>query len=192
MEAQPILKIDLGCGPNKQPGFIGIDHFQFDGVDHVLDIGDWNTPWPFEDNSVDEAHSSHTLEHLTSGVNGGRVRFFNELYRVLKPKATARIITPHWSNNRAYGDFDHKWPPVADFMYYYLMKEWRKQNAPHNDAETLKNGFGLSCDFDWGLSGTFDPNDAWVSMRNQETKGIHMGRNINCTVDLIAILTKKG
>lgn len=190
MNAEPLIQLDLGCGPNKQKGFIGVDAIPFEGVDVIVNFENWDTPWPWADNSVDEIHSSHTIEHLTSGVHGGRVRFFNEIHRILKPGASARLIMPHWSNARAYGDPDHKWPPMSDFAFWYINRAWREANAPHTDAVKRGDGAGYTCNFDWSLAGTFDPNDPWVSMRNAETKSIHMGRNINCTVDLIANLTK--
>ena len=33
-----MLKIDLGCGTNKRPGFFGVDRRAFDGVDGVTDL----------------------------------------------------------------------------------------------------------------------------------------------------------
>jgi len=175
-EIKPI-KLDIGCGKNKLAGFTGIDAIGFDGVDIVHDVR--ITPWPFEDNSVDEVHSSHFLEHLT---NSERISFFNELYRVMKPKTTARLTTPHWSNERAYGDPTHQWPPITSWLYFYLQKSWRDVNAPHT---------GYTCDFDYTLIGTLDPNDPNVAHRNEETKGFFMRYNINACVDLVAILTKR-
>ncbi len=199
-EAQEVkVKLDLGCGKNKAAGFIGVDSIAFEGVDVVTDLsGDY---WRFKKgahpdlkllptllgpdvyqlapDSVDEVHCSHFLEHLTGKQ---RVSFFNELYRVLKPGAQARIITPHWSHERAYGDPTHQWPPVCSWTYFYLDKGWCEVNAPHA---------GYACDFTYVLVGTHDPNDAWVAFRNMETKGVLMSRNINTTTDMIATLTKR-
>lgn len=140
------LKLDFGCGPNVKEGFEGVDQFAFPGVKHVVDIRK-GMPWP--DNSVGEFWASHFLEHLT-GVE--RVAFFNELYRVLKPGGTGHIITPHWASNRAYGDWTHQWPPVAEMLWYYLDKNWRNSQAPHTDAQ--HNPAGYTCDFGvtWGYS----------------------------------------
>ena len=172
----PPLKLDIGCGKNKQPGYFGVDAIAFEGVDLVTDM---RQPWPWEDGTVDDVHCSHFLEHLTGAE---RVHFFNELYRVLKPGAQARIITPHWSHERAYGDPTHQWPPVCGWTYFYLHKGWREVNAPHT---------GYTCDFEYVLAGAHDPNDTWVAMRNMETKSVMMSRNINTTTDLIATITKR-
>jgi ubiquinone/menaquinone biosynthesis C-methylase UbiE len=175
-EEKAPLKIDIGCGKNKCQGFTGMDSIAFEGVDIVHDVR--ITPWPFEDGQVDEVHSSHFLEHLTGEQ---RVAFFNELYRVMKPGATARIITPHWSNERAYGDPTHQWPPVCSWTYFYLLKSWREVNAPHT---------GYNCDFYYSLVGTLDPNDTNIAHRNDETKGYMMRYYVNSCVDLVATVTK--
>jgi SAM-dependent methyltransferase len=141
--AEP-LKIDIGCGKNKREGFKGLDRREFPGVDIVHDVTKY--PWPFKTSSVDEVHCSHFLEHLDHNSNNpARVRFMNELYRVLKPGGKATIITPHWCSNRAYGDFTHADKPVSEMFYYYLSKEWRSTQAPDNDIEW--NPLGYSCDF---------------------------------------------
>lgn len=170
------VKLDLGCGKNKLNGFIGVDQFDFPGVDLVMDL---RQPWPWEDGSVDEVNSSHFVEHLTGAE---RIHFFNELYRVLKLGGQARIITPHWSHERAYGDPTHQWPPICSWTFFYLHKGWRDVNAPH---------VGYTCNFGHVISGSWDPNDAWINFRNNETKAVLMSRNINTTTDLIAVLTKE-
>jgi len=187
------LKLDLGCGPNKLEGFTGVDIRPFPGVDRLSDLT--KIPWvlnhaeeggriipgdvPLGDESVSEVYCSHFVEHLTGPQ---RVEFFNELYRVLKTGAQARIICPNWSHERSYGDPTHQWPPVCSWTFFYLNKAWRDANAPH---------VGYTCDFDHAIVGLHDPNDQWVSLRNMETKIIMMSRNVNTTTDVIATLTKR-
>ena len=141
-----VKKLDLGCGKNKLAGYHGVDRIAFDGVDTVCDLRE---KWPWEDASVSEVHCSHFIEHLDAPR---RIHFVNELYRVLVPKGKATIIVPHWASNRAYGDLTHQWPPVAEMWFYYLSREWRKTQAPHDDIEYNLEGY--SCDFEatWGYS----------------------------------------
>lgn len=143
----PLIKLDLGCGGKKREGYIGLDAIKFDGVDHILNLG--KDPWPFINDSVDEASSSHFLEHLTAVE---RIHFVNELYRVLKVGAKFELIVPHWGSCRAYGDPTHQWPPISEFYFYYMDKKWRDENAPHTDVEHWKDGF--ACDFavTWGYN----------------------------------------
>lgn len=142
------MKLDLGCGPNPAQGFEGVDQYAFDGkVKHVFDLR--TTPWPFADNSVDEARCSHFIEHLTGQE---RCAFVNELYRVLKPEAGCLVITPHWASNRAYGDPTHQWPPVSEMWFYYLSREWRLQNAPHTDKSLWAPGYDCDLECTWNYN----------------------------------------
>ena len=169
------MKLDFGCGKNKREGFEGVDSRPFEGVDHVVDLT--TTPWPWENESVDEAHASHFVEHLTATQ---RIDFVNELYRVLKPGASCSVIVPHWASCRAYGDLTHQWPPVSEFWFYYLSKEWRDSQAPHNDKYT--------CDFTatWGYSMRPD-----LLVRNQEHQQFAVGNYKEAVQDIVATLTKK-
>jgi Methyltransferase domain len=152
-----LLKLDLGCGPNKRPGFTGVDSREFTGVDVVTDL---NSLWPWDDASVEEIHASHVLEHFTAPQ---RMHIFNEMYRVLIPNGKATIITPWWASGRAYGDPTHQWPPVCEMSYYYLNREWRAANAPHTDEKWLPGGY--ACDFDHSGGYTWHPE---VAVRNAE------------------------
>ena len=134
-----MVKLDLGCGPNPKEGFEGVDCRDF-GQPHVFDL---RLDWKWGDSTVEEAHCSHFIEHLNAPE---RIHFVNELWRVLQPGGKCTLVAPHWSSCRAYGDLTHQWPPISEFWFYYLSKEWRAINAPHNDEYT--------CDFDatWGYS----------------------------------------
>lgn len=151
-KAPELIKLDLGCGKNKREGFHGVDRLKFETVDTVLDLG--SVKWPWKTESVDEAHSSHFVEHLGPEQ---RIHFANELYRVLRIGAKCLIITPNWSSARAYGDLTHQWPPVSEFWFNYLNKPWREQNAPHNDLYT--------CDFDSTGGWSLHPG---IASRNHE------------------------
>lgn len=169
-----MVKLDLGCGKNKQKDFTGVDREAFDGVDIVHDLR--NTPWPWEDGSVESVHCSHFIEHLTGEE---RIVFFNELFRVLKVGGTAQIISPHWSNECAYGDPTHQWPPISGWTFMYLNKGWREANAPHVKYET---------DFDWMIGGSWDQ---WLATRNQEMVQFAMQHYTNSYRDIIVTLTKR-
>jgi len=189
------LKLDLGCGKNKVgPEWTGVDSRKFEGVDLVLDLcvrlGSRESPpfrledcgklapWPWESDSVEEVHCSHFVEHLEPDE---RIHFANELFRILKPGATARIITPHWNSMRAYGDLTHKWPPVSEFWFHYLNKAWRDVNAPHNDQYT--------CDFEAPAVLALVFGQGFMD-RNDEMKHFAAYYYREGATDLIATLTK--
>jgi SAM-dependent methyltransferase len=189
-----LVKLDLGCGKNKKEGFVGVDARKFDGVDIVLDLvatnesftntanpkrphGGGFKKWPWKDDSVDEVHCSHFVEHLAAKE---RVHFVNELYRVLKKGCKAAVIVPHWASSRAYGDLTHQWPPVGEMWFYYLDKKWREANAPHNDF--------YKCDFEttWGYGLHQE-----IMARNQEYQQFAINFYKEAAQDLHATLTKR-
>lgn len=178
--ATTTLRLDIGCGKNKREGFVGVDQYKMDGVDHVLKVG--TAKWPWGDNSVDEVNASHFVEHLTSDE---RVHFYNEAFRVMKPGAKMTVVTPHWASNRAYGDPTHQWPPVAEMAFYYLSQDWRTSQAPHTDKKWNPKGF--SCNFvaTWGYS--FTPE---LANRNQDYIQFALQNYKESAQDLIATLTK--
>lgn len=183
LKLEPLpLKLDFGCGPNVREGFEGVDISAFDNgaVRHVVDLK--QTPWPWDDNSVSEAHASHFVEHLNAME---RVGFWNELYRVLIPGGSCSIIVPHWASNRAYGDPTHQWPPISEMAFYYLKREWRMQNAPHTDAKYLPGGFDCDLDATWGYSMRPD-----LMVRNQEYQQHAMQNFKEVIMDTVATVKK--
>lgn len=159
-EPAPLLKLNLGAGKSRMDGYLSVDSIPFEGLDVVADLRE---TWPWGDNTVSDIHMSHVLEHFTGDE---RVHIFNEMYRVLTPGGKAYIVTPHWASQRAYGDFTHKWPPVSEFLYYYVWRDWRLQNAPHNDIEF--NPKGYNCDFSFaGGYGLNPETTAWNIERQQ-------------------------
>jgi len=173
-------KLDLGCGKNKREGFHGVDQYKMEGVDTVLKIG--TAKWPFADNSIEEAHSSHFVEHLTANE---RVHFFNELHRTMKAGAKATVIVPHWCSNRAYGDPTHQWPPFSEMAVFYLKKDWRESQAPHTDFKWNKDGF--KCNFEAVYGYSFTPE---LGTRPQEYVQFALANYKEACQDLHITLTK--
>jgi len=83
--------IDIGCGERKHPGAIGLDIARLGAVDVLADI---TCGLPFRDNSVDEVHAQHVLEHFDDLVGVMR-----EVYRVCKPGGRFVVTVPHSSSH---------------------------------------------------------------------------------------------
>lgn len=197
------MKLDLGCGKNKREGFLGVDIRPFEGVDVVFNLahrisfpaecdpvtgrdlvrvpnqldGYDYARWPWDDESVEEVHASHFVEHLTPGQ---RVHFVNELHRVLVPGGKATLITPYWGSVRAFGDLTHQWPPICEMWFYYLSKQWRAEQAPHNDFYT--------CDFEAVWAHAIHES---LLTRSDELRSIAIQFGLNAVNDLHATLTKR-
>jgi predicted SAM-dependent methyltransferase len=90
------VRLDLGCGYVKPPGFIGIDNLigertqvkdEENAPDIVMDLN--REPLPFPDNSCVEVRSSHFLEHSVLD------HVIDESYRVLLPNGTFLFTVPY-------------------------------------------------------------------------------------------------
>jgi len=173
----PSVRLDLGAGKGLQTpeGFIPVDKNPYKGI-KVVDL---TQRWPWKANSVDEVNCSMLVHYLTPAE---RVHFFNELYRVMKPEAKAKFITPMWSAYKAYIDLQAHWPPVSEGFYHTLSKAWR---AGQNCVDTS----GFTCDFDAVMGYGLHPA---IVGRNEEFQREAMSWNKEAAQDLIATLTKRG
>ena len=108
MKESPPKILDIGCGCNKVPGSIGMDIDQNSHADIIHDLNKY--PYPIDDNSLDKVFAKHIIEHLDDPKN-----FLQEIYRILKPRGTAFIETPHFSSHVAYSEPQHK------LFYSYFM-----------------------------------------------------------------------
>lgn len=76
----PHLKLNLGCGTNKLPGW--------ENHDAEVDIG---KALPYADNSVEFLFCEHCVEHIPYA---DAVRFFQDAFRCLRRGGTIRITVP--------------------------------------------------------------------------------------------------
>lgn len=59
--AASVVKLDLGGGQSPKEGFASVD-LNAPNPAHRVDL--FKFPWPFADNSVEELHASHFIEHI--------------------------------------------------------------------------------------------------------------------------------
>ena len=129
IELDEILKkdkliIELGCGPNKKAGRIGIDILDLEGVDIVADLETGLAFFP--DNSVDEIHSKSLLEHVD---NLGAL--MKEIWRVLKPDGIKVLFVPHFSSPYYYSDYTHqRFFGLYTFQYFNKDQSMFKRQVP--------------------------------------------------------------
>ncbi len=106
------LKLNVGCGQVKYPGWVNIDIEP--GADLVLDV---RKGLPFDDNSVDFIYNEHLLEHLTleEGKKG-----LSEFHRCLKKEGVLRIAMPDldWTIQQYDKDFKNEdWFPGPGYEF---------------------------------------------------------------------------
>jgi predicted SAM-dependent methyltransferase len=196
-------KLDLGCGLNPKEGFEGVD-VRGGVAKHVVDL--FKFPWPFEDNSVDELHASHLLEHVparevelrdimpwSEGAKPHEVSpddvkryvgadmffaFMDECYRILKPDCWMHIIVPSGRSNRAFWDPTHR----RFFMqetFLYLAHDWRKMNGLQH--------YRIGCNFGVDVTHSLPQEE---SLRSAEVQSMRFHHYWNVTIDWMAKLKK--
>jgi hypothetical protein len=88
----PVLRLNLGCGFKKLPGFVNVDKEPLCQPDVLWDLEAF--PWPWETGSVEEVVASHSLEHLGASADVW-IGIIRELWRVCRPGARIAIEVPH-------------------------------------------------------------------------------------------------
>jgi SAM-dependent methyltransferase len=86
--ASPDLKIELGGGKIRKPGFINVDAFSA-AADLKADL---RRDLPFPTNSVTEIRSEHVFEHFSYPDSLGKL--LKECHRILKPGAKMILSVP--------------------------------------------------------------------------------------------------
>ena len=124
------IRLDIGCGNNKQSGYVGMDIRNVPGVDIVHDAQKF--PYPIPANSCVVILLSHLWEHIEPK---NRVDLMNELWRIMQPQGQLQLSTPYYLSFGAYQDPTHyPCPNEATFTYFdpkmpmyqiYQPKPWK-------------------------------------------------------------------
>ena len=93
--------LDLGCGPFKTAGAVGVDMVKHPSVDVVHDLDQF--PYPFNDDSFDAIITNHCLEHLIDPT-----KTFEECLRIVAPGGAIYVRLPHYTNGASFGDVTHR------------------------------------------------------------------------------------
>jgi hypothetical protein len=106
------IQLDIGCGYNKEPGWVGMDIQDLPGVDIVWDFN--IHPFPLPDESVILAKCVHVIEHIPPvmidpdrGTWFPFIEFMNEVWRILKPRHLFVIQVPFGMSQGYYQDPTH-------------------------------------------------------------------------------------
>lgn len=179
IESLPQKKLDLGCGNNRAQGFIGVDVAETECVDVIHDLT--QAPWPFDDESIDEARACHCFEHFTPPQ---RIVFMNELGRVLKKGAGCVFTTPR-GLDRQMQDFTHQWPPIVETSYLYFDQEWLKLNK----LDHYIPQYGIQCSFEVRpMSVSVHPEFA---LKSDEHKLFASRYYTNASYDMVVLMVKR-
>lgn len=135
----PTLRLHLGCGPNKFPGWVNVDVEEAYEPDLVHDL---SRGLPVDDGTVELIYSEHFWEHLR--LDHG-VRLMAECRRALRPGGVLRIAMPD----------------LAEVVRRYL-GDWRGeawiQNPAYNWIDTPARMIN-ACFREWGHQYLYDAHD---------------------------------
>lgn len=118
-------RLNLGCGPKRKPGFLGVDIGDDVAVDVRMDAMAYLQSLPA--NSVQEIYTRHFLEH----VEGRDLHpMLLEMNRVLRIGGRVEIIVPHHSNPYYYSDPTHRTFFGAHTMSYFCDRSCLRRRVP--------------------------------------------------------------
>lgn len=124
------MKLNIGCGANKFPGFINVDKFGEPDVRHDLEI----CPWPWADDTFEEVVAVHVLEHLGQDPEVF-IGVIKELYRVCRNGAKIQIVVPHPRHDNFLSDPTHVRPITPLLLSLFsrrLNLEWQEMRAANS------------------------------------------------------------
>ena len=137
------MRLNLGCGPTKLPGWVNVDSSPASNPDELVDLE--QIPWPWADNSAEEVLMSHVLEHL-GRTTALFLDIIKELYRVCAPGAKDTIIVPHPRHDFFLNDPTHVRAVTAESLAHFSQKVNRKWMS--SGAANTPLGVYLGIDFD--------------------------------------------
>jgi hypothetical protein len=114
------MKLNLGCGHNRIPGYINVDAAPACQPDQLWDLEQF--PWPWADDSVTEALFIHSLEHIGFDPRVF-LRVMTELYRVMAPDGEVKIYAPHPRSDDFLNDPTHVRPITPQMLRLFDREE---------------------------------------------------------------------
>lgn len=142
------MKLNLGCGFNKYEGYVNVDSASESEPDVLWDLE--KTPWPWEDDSVEEILMEHVLEHLGE-TSRDYLRIWQEMYRIGAPGCAIRIVVPHWNHDNFHNDPTHKRPVTPEGIEIF--------DQARNLRDIQKGERGTKLGLFLGIDISLDPKD---------------------------------
>jgi len=121
MMKKPVM-LNIGCGLNTFDGWVNVDGFDNCNPDVLWDLN--KTPWPWDNNSVDQIYANHVFEHLRDWLSA-----LKECARILKPGGELQINVPDHTSTTSQGYIDHLHILSPYSFHMTLKQESRGTNA---------------------------------------------------------------
>lgn len=104
------MKLNIGAGKEKIPGFKNLDIAKGENIDIVADL---NKGIPVPDNSVDEVYGRYILNHIKDFE-----KVMSEIYRVCKDNAKLTFINDYCHHFKAYSAKHYLFIHLESFSGY--------------------------------------------------------------------------
>lgn len=118
------MKLNLFSSDGLHPDYLNVDIWQPpEATPETFQKVDLRKVWPWPDSMIEEVRAYDGPEHLHS-----KVRFMNEVHRVLKPGGLLDLFVPTTDGRGAFQDPTHVsyWTP-NDLLYYCEeFAEWKR------------------------------------------------------------------
>lgn len=174
------MKINLGSGTKRYPGYLNIDCDAGSNPDFVVNLE--TDTLPFDDNSIDGVICHHVLEHLGEGF----FHCIQELYRVCKHGTIIDIKVPHPNHDTFKIDPTHRRP-----IYPHTLDMFSKtRNKRDMDAGGCETPIGFIYDVDmFVIDHNFVLDDYWMKQFQNftEEECEHAARSYNNVILEIGI-----
>jgi hypothetical protein len=151
-----MLRLNLGCGAQRLPGYINVDKYGEPDVQHDLEC----FPWPWADDSVGEVVMNHVLEHLGHDPQV-YLGIMKELYRVCSHGATVHIVVPHHRHDFFHDDPTHVraiTPLGLSLFSQRLNRDWLARGGANTPL-----GLYLGIDFEL-VETRYKPGALWYQL----------------------------
>lgn len=119
------MKVNFGCGHNKIPGWVNVDHSSVCSPAQVVELESF--PWPWPDDSVEEALFNHSLEHMGE-TTAAYIGIIKELWRVCRSGTRVTIVVP----DDFIGDPTHVRPVTVTGLQLFsrrMNEQWIRDKA---------------------------------------------------------------
>lgn len=108
-----MIRLYLGAGTKRLPGYTHVDVHATEGIDVVHDLN--VTPWPWDADVVTAIVAEDVVEHLDVSL----IDFCNEAWRVMAAGGELFVRTPHHQGDSSWIDPTHRWH-LNEQAFHYL------------------------------------------------------------------------